>query len=171
MPLNKPRNMEHCLKMAFPNLLKGQPCPAEFQDPPYRIKDHPEANLINQILDKSTEIQSSTIPDTPLKEYVLANAGLAVHGYLKLYFESLNITENVEIEYGGILTNQASRGNIRIQKKSLGEDCVPQVWIGFDGTIINNTFVDMPDDMINQWYQVVVKCTLDYKFLLKTFFS
>jgi hypothetical protein len=150
MPVNKDRTMEECLKLALPYLVKGQTLPTEIQDPPNRIKDHPKAILINQILDKSMEIQTSTIPETAFNDFVMANAGLAVHGFLKLYFKSLGITENVELVYGGILTEEAKKGNIRIKPQDFGEDVIPNVWIEFDGTIINNTYVYRDPQESNQ---------------------
>ena len=64
---------------------------------------------INLILQKSIEIQSSTIPGTPFEKFIMSNSCLNVCGLLQYYLKSLNLCEDVKVVHGILLWPEEAR--------------------------------------------------------------
>ena len=75
-------------------------------EPPWRIPSAsicPKWEQINMILQKSMEIQSSTIPGTPFGNFIMSNSCLPVCGLLQYYLKSLNICKDAKVVHGILL--------------------------------------------------------------------
>ena len=118
----------------------GSPLPESpgFAIPPWRLPSIASKNAesINQILSKSLEIQSSTVPDDKdLCRYILSNACFIVIGLLKYYFKQLQFEDQVAQTYGVILWPKEIRQVY---------DGLPHVWLTLNGLPIDNTYVEIP---------------------------
>ena len=74
--------------------------------PPWRIPSASKCTKweqINLILQKSMEIQSSTIPGTPFEKFIMSNSCLPVCGLLQYYLKSLKLCEDTKVVHGILL--------------------------------------------------------------------
>ena len=78
-------------------------------EPPWQIPSTTKWEQINLILQKSMEIQSSTIPGTPFGKFIISNSCLPVCGLLQYYLKSLKLCEDAKVVHGIFLWPEEAR--------------------------------------------------------------
>merc|ERR1719510_2276140 len=136
--------MNEILHLLRPKVQPGHQLPSELSAPPWLINEiNNNSIVINKLLRKSWESQSSTIPECDghgdFSDFIVSNSSLAIAGLLTTYLKTLNIN-NVSLVFGIALWDKAT------QNDEVFEDYegTPQVWLDVEGNDIDNAYVDIP---------------------------
>ena len=66
--------------------------PKEWKEPPFLIPhDEKNAEVINDILKKSWEIQTGRYPNLPISGTLISQSCFTIHGFLKYYIDCLGM--------------------------------------------------------------------------------
>ena len=99
------------LELLIPKVQNGRYLPASLITPPWRVPSSSENSAqINDLLNKSMEIQSSKIPGSDdFDSFIISNSCLAISGLLKHYLKSMNLITNAEVTFGVLLWDANAR--------------------------------------------------------------
>ena len=145
---HKDLTMVEILELLRPKVQPGHQLPSKLTDPPWRINSNNKSgiandniNKINEVLQKSWEAQSSTIPQCDghgdFSDFIVSNSSLAVSGLLKTYLNALDISK-VSLVFGITLWDKSTETDVD------DYDGTPHVWLDVEGNDVDNSYVDVP---------------------------
>jgi len=141
---NKTLSVPELLHLLKAKVVSGRELPPQLTSAPWRIPpgSHPQAAVINAILSKSMEVQSSKVPEChghgDFQDFILSNSSLAVAGLLKVYLQSVGVTD-AQVMFGVLLWDAAAR------EGPDDYEGTPHIWLDVGGHDLDNAHIAFPE--------------------------
>ena len=157
---NKDLTFKEVLFLLRTKVCPGREIPAQFDSPPWKIpaQSHPNAELINEILNRSMIVQSSNIPSSgDFNDFILSNSALSVHALLRTYLAAiLECDDGIDVNLGVLLWDPAAR------KSESDYEGTPHLWLNVFGHPVDNAHVHIPNTEANLEYYYKAKSATSY---------